>query len=117
MAKETIKEKEEIKKEKPLKEAVVKERAKKIAEKHLKDLQMLVNAINSIQFNIGKMEIQKHQALGELSEHQRAVSKMQDLLLKEYGSYDVNVNDGTINWPPEQSPDSNNEKDPKKDEK
>jgi len=26
---------------------------------------------------------------------------MQDMLTKEYGNYDVNLTDGTINWPKE----------------
>ena len=38
-------------------------------------------------------------ALDEMKKTQRGVSEMQSLLLKESGSYDVNVNDGTINWP------------------
>tara|TARA_Y100000593_G_scaffold75969_1_gene140222 strand:- start:414 stop:743 length:330 start_codon:yes stop_codon:yes gene_type:complete len=101
---------------KPLKEAKVKQKVDKIAEKHLKQLQELVNGINTIQFNIGKMEIQKHQALKDLTNVQEKVSFMQDTLMKEYGTYDVNVNDGTINWPPEK-PKDNIKENPKKDEK
>ena len=74
-------------------------KAVKIHPKHLKDLQSLVNTINAIQFNIGKMEVQKHTALDELKKQQHKVGDMQDLLIREYGSYDVNVEDGTINWP------------------
>ena len=29
---------------------------------------------------------------------QNKIIEMQDKLSKEYGTYDVNVNDGTINW-------------------
>ena len=81
------------------KELVVKPQIEKISEKHLKELQGLVNTINSIQFNIGKMEMQKLTALDDVKKTQGKISDMQDLLLKEYGSYDVNINDGTINWP------------------
>tara|TARA_R100001129_G_scaffold158416_2_gene122133 strand:- start:342 stop:629 length:288 start_codon:yes stop_codon:yes gene_type:complete len=82
------------------KELTVKtEKAVKIHDKHLKEMQNLVNTINSIQFNIGKMEIQKHSALKELAKQQDGVSALQDTLLREYGSYDVNIHDGTINWP------------------
>ena len=91
------------------KELTVKtQRAEKIHEKHLKEMQNVVNTINSIQFNIGKMEIQKHGALEELRKQQESVSKIQDVLLREYGSFDVNINDGTINWP-----DSNKEENEK----
>ena len=76
----------------------VKQKAEKISDQHLSQLQNLVNTINSIQFNIGKMEMQKQMALRELMSTQDQVSTMQDLLLAEYGSYDVNITDGTINW-------------------
>ena len=84
------------KKEKEL--TVKTEKAVKIHEKHLTEMQNLVNTINAIQFNIGKMEVQKHTALDEMKKNQRRVGEMQDLLLREYGSYDVNISDGTINW-------------------
>jgi hypothetical protein len=91
------------------KELTVKtEKAVKIHDKHLTEMQTLVNTINSIQFNIGKMEIQKHSALRELSKQQDNVSSLQDKLLREYGSFDVNINDGTINWP--ESKNKKNEK-------
>tara|TARA_R110002020_G_scaffold470473_1_gene696432 strand:- start:743 stop:1051 length:309 start_codon:yes stop_codon:yes gene_type:complete len=97
------------------KEIQVKQRAEKIHDKHLAQLQKLVNTINTIQFNVGKMEIQKMTALDEMKKNQQGVSQMQDILLKEYGSYDVNVNDGTINWP--KDPSENGIDKPKKDEK
>lgn len=81
------------------KELKVKSRAEKISAKHLKEMQGLINTINAIQFNIGKMEIQKQTALDEMKKNQKSVSGMQDLLLREYGNYDVNITDGTINWP------------------
>tara|TARA_R100000781_G_C3976655_1_gene92061 strand:- start:79 stop:405 length:327 start_codon:yes stop_codon:yes gene_type:complete len=82
------------------KEKVVdlKPKVEKISKEHLSKLQNLVNTINSIQFNVGKMEMQKQMALKELMSTQEEVSLMQDLLLAEYGSYDVNITDGTINW-------------------
>ena len=84
------------------KEIKVKERLDKISTKHLNEMQTLVNQINAIQFNIGKMEIQKMTALDELKSTQRKISGFQDLLLREYGNFDVNIADGTINWPKEE---------------
>jgi len=89
MAKEKTKEKE-IK---------VKERVEKIHEKHLTKLQNIVNSMNALQFNIGKMEVNKFNAMGQLNQTQNDITEMQSVLLREYGSYDVNLNDGTINWP------------------
>ena len=83
------------------KEKVVdlKPKVDKISDKHLADLQKVVNTINAIQFNIGKIEAQKHQILHNLDEAQKGVKTMQDMLVKEYGTYDVNLDDGAINWP------------------
>ena len=81
------------------KELKVKKRAVKIHEKHLSKMQDIVNTINAIQFNIGNMEVQKQTAIDEMKKHQSGISELQDTLLREYGSYDVNINDGTINWP------------------
>ena len=88
------------------KELEVKVKAEKVSEEHLKQMQQTVNAISQLQFNIGKIEAQKHTLLHNLSITQDRVSVLQDTLMKEYGSYDVNLEDGTINWPKE----SNNEK-------
>jgi hypothetical protein len=76
----------------------LKPKADKISEEHLKELQGSVNAVNGLQFNIGKVEVQKHTLLHELVLAQNKIIEMQDKLSKEYGTYDVNVNDGTINW-------------------
>lgn len=81
------------------KEVELKTRVEKVSNEHLKELQDIANKINTIQFNIGKMETQKHNMLHELSVSQDKITLMQDTLMREYGSYDVNLNDGTINWP------------------
>ena len=80
---------------------VKKERPEKVSEAHLENLQRLVNSVNSLQFNIGKLEQQKHTLLHDLATTQDRVALMQDTLMKEYGNYDVNLTDGTINWPKE----------------
>ena len=79
----------------------LKPKAEKISEEHLKELQKILNNINGIQFNIGKIEAQKHTLLHDLATTQDRVALMQDTLMKEYGNYDVNLTDGTINWPKE----------------
>ena len=87
----------------------LKPKVEKISEEHLKELQNLVNGINGIQFNIGKIESQKHELLHNLSMIQQKIQQMQDTLQKEYGSFDVNISDGTINWP-EEKEEKENEK-------
>jgi|TARA_R100000995_G_scaffold31858_2_gene14266 hypothetical protein len=77
----------------------LKTKAEKISEEHLKQVQESVNAINGLQFNIGKIEVQKHEMLHNLIKAKENVSNIQDMLVKEYGSFDVNVETGEINWP------------------
>ena len=79
----------------------LKPKVDKISDEHLKELQEVVSIINNIQFNIGKIEAQKHNLLHELVISQKKIVEMQEKLSKEYGSFDVNVVDGTINWPKE----------------
>ncbi len=77
----------------------LKPKVDKISDEHLKQMQNIVNTINSIQFNVGKIEGQKHTLLHDLSISQKKILEMQDIFSKEYGSFDINIADGTINWP------------------
>lgn len=83
----------------------LKPKVDKISDEHLKELQEIVNIINNVQFNIGKIESQKHNLLHELSGVQKQIIDMQDMFTKEYGTHDINVSDGTINWPKEENKD------------
>jgi hypothetical protein len=82
------------------KEKVVelKPKVEKISDEHLKDLQNVINAVNNLQYKIGQLEGQKHNFLHELSMSQKKIIDLQDVFSKEYGTYDINVKDGTINW-------------------
>ena len=77
----------------------LKPKADKISDEHLKEMQDAVNVINSIQFNIGKIEGQKHSLLHELVVSQKKILDLQSTFSKEYGSFDINIMDGTINYP------------------
>jgi chromosome condensin MukBEF ATPase and DNA-binding subunit MukB len=77
----------------------LKPKAEKISEEHLKELQDLVNGINGAHFKIGRIEADKHSTLHDLAIMQNKVTLMQDTLNKEYGTHDINIADGTINWP------------------
>ena len=77
----------------------LKPRADKISAEHLKEMQDVINVINNIQFNIGKIEGQKHTMLHDLGISQKKVLDLQGVFSKEYGSFDINITDGTINWP------------------
>jgi len=75
----------------------LKPKVDKISDEHLKELQEILNMTNNIQFKIGQLEGQKHTLLHELSVTQKRIIEMQDKLSKEYGTFDINVTDGTIN--------------------
>ena len=75
----------------------LKPKADKISEEHLKEMQEIINVINNVQFNIGKLEGQKHNLVHELGLTQKKIIEMQDKLSKKYGTFDINVTDGTIN--------------------
>jgi len=76
-------------------------KAEKISSEHLTELQGIVNDVNKSQYEIGVLEVQKHHKLHTAAELQDKIVLFQDTLLKSYGSYDVNVSDGVINWPNE----------------
>ena len=85
------------------KEIELKVKAEQVSEAHLKQMQQTVNTINQLQFNVGKIEAQKHTLLHNLSITQDRINVLQDTLMKEYGSVDIDLETGKINWPDENS--------------
>tara|TARA_B100000214_G_C23449626_1_gene393085 strand:+ start:140 stop:421 length:282 start_codon:yes stop_codon:yes gene_type:complete len=79
------------------------ERKEKVSKEHLDEMLAIVNKINALQFNIGRLEQQKHKILHELALGNDTISTVQDKMMKEYGSYDINLTDGTINWPKDEN--------------
>ena len=75
------------------------ERKEKVSKEHLDEMLQIANKINALQFNIGRLESQKHKLLHELALGNDTISLVQDKMVKEYGTYDINLTDGTINWP------------------
>ena len=80
------------------KEKVVdlKTKAEKFSEDHLQKTQSIVTAINKINFDIGVLEGQKHGLLHALFQANDKLKDMQDIFIKEYGTADINIQDGTI---------------------
>ena len=71
----------------------------KISDEHLESLQKIVNKNNNIQFQIGGIEAQKHELLHERAVVQKEILNMQELMSQEYGTFDIDLKDGTINYP------------------
>ena len=76
----------------------LKPKVEKVSEEHLNKLKDAVNAVNGIQFEVGKIEAQKHVYLHRLISAQDVIKSLQDMLVKEYGTFDVNLTDGTLNY-------------------
>tara|TARA_B100001094_G_C18122269_1_gene767514 strand:+ start:831 stop:1109 length:279 start_codon:yes stop_codon:yes gene_type:complete len=80
------------------KEKVVDLKPEKISEENLKELQNVVSAINKLQFDIGQMEVQKHNALHALFQGNDKLNSLQDNLKDTYGTNDINIQNGIINY-------------------
>jgi len=76
----------------------LKSKAEKITDEQLKKVQDTVNTINRAQIELGSMELRKHEMLHQLAGVKDELTLLQDELKEEYGTVDVNINDGTINY-------------------
>ena len=73
----------------------------KISKEHLEKVQKSVNALNRAQMDLGSMEVKKHELLHAVAGFRDELTKLQGELDKEYGTYDIDISDGTINYPKE----------------
>ena len=70
----------------------------KITAEQLDKIQETINTINRAQIEIGSMELKKHEMLHQLSNIKDGLATLQQELQKEYGTVDINIQDGTINY-------------------
>ena len=73
----------------------------KITEDQLKRVQDTVNNINRSQLEVGSMEIQKHELMHKIAGSRDELTLLQGEFEKEYGTFDINIQDGIINYPQE----------------
>ena len=73
----------------------------KVNDEELKQIQALVNNINQLTMQVGRAENQKHGFLHQLAGVNDEMMLTQEKLMKQYGTNDVNITDGTINYPKE----------------
>ena len=57
--------------------------------------------INRSQLEIGMNEIKKHEMMHNIAGLRDGLTLLQSEFEKEYGTFDVNIQDGTINYPKE----------------
>ena len=73
----------------------------KVTTEQLEKVQTVVNDINSSQIEIGQLETKKHALLHHISALQEAIGKIKDEFEEQYGTADINIKDGIINYPKE----------------
>ena len=88
------------------KEKVIDLKPEKISEEELKELQNIVAAINKVKFDIGTLEAQKHEGLHALFQGNDKLRNAQQSFQEQYGTNDINIQDGTINYKEDESSDS-----------
>ena len=88
MAKNTSKKIKELKGIKP----------EKVTDKQLSKIQGIINNINRSQLELGSMELKKHEMMHNMATLKDGLISLQSELEKEYGTFDINIQDGTINY-------------------
>ena len=77
----------------------LKPKAEKVTDEQLKRVQGIVERINSTHMSIGQLEARKHQALHFLAGVNDELTIIQGELKDQYGTDDINIQDGTIRYP------------------
>jgi hypothetical protein len=81
----------------------LKPKADKISDEQLKKLQATISDMNRMHVEIGRIESQKQNLLLSLVHPQKALKDLQDEFIKDYGTFDININNGLINYNDEQT--------------
>jgi len=71
----------------------------KITDDQLLKVQETVNNINRTQLEIGSLELRKHEMMHNIAGLRDELTLLQAEFEKDYGTFDVNIQDGTINYP------------------
>ena len=73
----------------------------KITDEQLAKVQDTVNGVNRVQLEIGNLEVKKHEMMHQAAGLRQDLAALQGEFEKEYGTFDINIQDGTINYPKE----------------
>ena len=71
----------------------------KITDEQLEKVQATVNNINRSQLEIGSMELKKHELMHNIAGLRDELTLLQSEFEKDYGTFDINIQDGKINYP------------------
>tara|TARA_R110002167_G_scaffold94250_1_gene251732 strand:+ start:1633 stop:1944 length:312 start_codon:yes stop_codon:yes gene_type:complete len=73
----------------------------KVTDEQLQEVQKLVGEINKSQMELGQMETKKHAMLHNISALQEGIGSIRDVFEKDYGTADIDIQTGIINYPKE----------------
>ena len=81
------------------KEKLVDLKPEKITDEQLEKIQSIISNINQFNMEIGRLETSKHMISHQVVSLQDELRKIQDELEKDYGTVNINIEDGTIQYP------------------
>ena len=81
------------------KEELVDLKPEKVTDEQLTKIQKIVSNINQAQMEVGRYEAGKHTLLHTIQVLQGELKLVQDELEKQYGTVNINIEDGTIKYP------------------
>jgi hypothetical protein len=73
----------------------------KVKDEELAGIQAVIGKVNNLYIELGRLEARKHQALHFLAGVNDELQLIQNELMEAYGTNDVNIQDGVINYPKE----------------
>ena len=71
----------------------------KITDEQLVKVQEVINKMNRTQLEVGSMELKKHELLHGIAGLRETLQTLQKEFEKEYGTFDIDIQNGTINYP------------------
>ena len=76
-------------------------KAEKITDEQLNRLQTTIKTIEHFTNDIGRLEVQKNVLLGAMTPHQNNIETLRKEFKEEYGTDNINIQNGTIEYPQE----------------
>ena len=70
----------------------------KVTNEELNKIQNLISAANKAQIDVGGIELQKHNILHQIATIQDQIVLLKDELKKSYGTDDIDIQTGVINY-------------------
>ncbi len=80
----------------------LKPKAEKVTKEEFRNLQAVVDQNNNITFRLGQLEIEKHELVHRHADVRRRIIESQKELVEKYGTANVDLETGVINYPKEE---------------